>query len=623
MSRDLSAYDSAELSLVAHNLGLSHPLGQPLHAMVGWFFAHLPGVPSLLGLNLLSALCGALCVLPVWAIAAKMAGPEGWRQLGIAAHVLILAAAVHGALWDPSSRVEVYSMATFLCLWGMAMLLTTQNGRWERVISGLLLGLSACTNLVIATIGAVSLLSTILRRGLSKGSLRRDLMGWTAGGLIGLVPYFYVPLIAQRDPTTFLWGRPKDLGALRFFLSGADYRHNQQTTLEQFGSHLSTWFQWSFFSGVLPYLAVGVGAFFLLGARSKMGRATALLSAGLSVAFVSFNTVFDPDIPDYLGYLMAPMWLAMAATIAAIARWSTGPQRYRVYSALLGTTILAGAALFPTPLTTRTRHADRLLRRMAQGALDESPRDAIAIVSSDHWVAPLWYLQEAEGVRKDVVILPAGLTSSGWYWEHLFARHPSLERIDVRAYSTRQARVSGLLQANPQRPILFESSNQARQFGRQPCSMGWLLLAGPICDATTLVPQDASRALREELDNQVGDSKDPEGIAAHVGMTRAVGLWRMGHPATAFDALTAGIPKDLLPASMPDRARLAALPPLRQDLPPFERSAPIGDPSRNLFVAGRMLAASQQPALATEYLDQAANLGLPEAIRWVRSEPGH
>jgi hypothetical protein len=72
MARDLSFYDSAELALVAVQGGLGHPLGQPLHTWLGWVFARLPGLPPLLGLNLLSAVATALTVIPLVSLAEGM-----------------------------------------------------------------------------------------------------------------------------------------------------------------------------------------------------------------------------------------------------------------------------------------------------------------------------------------------------------------------------------------------------------------------------------------------------------------------------------------------------------------------------------------------------------------------
>ena len=55
MCRSVSMYDSPELALVAEQLGLGHPFGQPLHTLLGWLSTRLPGIDPLIALNGLSA----------------------------------------------------------------------------------------------------------------------------------------------------------------------------------------------------------------------------------------------------------------------------------------------------------------------------------------------------------------------------------------------------------------------------------------------------------------------------------------------------------------------------------------------------------------------------------------
>ena len=77
MSRSLSLYDSPELALVAEQLGLGHPLGQPLHTLLGALLARLPGVDPLIALNGLSALAGALTVIPATSLAETLLRANG------------------------------------------------------------------------------------------------------------------------------------------------------------------------------------------------------------------------------------------------------------------------------------------------------------------------------------------------------------------------------------------------------------------------------------------------------------------------------------------------------------------------------------------------------------------
>ncbi|MFH0902718.1 MAG: DUF2723 domain-containing protein, partial [Pseudomonadota bacterium] len=119
MTRDLSVYDSAELALVAHDLGLGHPLGQPLHTLLGWVFSHLPGIPPLLGITTLSVLAGGLAIVPAVSIADSILGARNVAGR-VAVPITVGTVALHAALWEPATRIEVYPLAVFFALWAIA-----------------------------------------------------------------------------------------------------------------------------------------------------------------------------------------------------------------------------------------------------------------------------------------------------------------------------------------------------------------------------------------------------------------------------------------------------------------------------------------------------------------------
>ena len=126
---------------------------------------------------------------------------------------------------------------------------------------------------------------------------------------------------------------------------------------------------------------------------------------------------------------------------------------------------LAAAVLAPPALFGRTRARDTSARLLAAGALAEAPPRAILMVESDHWVWPLLYLQEAEQVRPDVVVLPLGLTSSSWFWRHLQRRHPELAAFDLAGPGGRLGRVRRFVDAQGDRPRAFEHLSMARTLG--------------------------------------------------------------------------------------------------------------------------------------------------------------
>jgi hypothetical protein len=253
-------------------------------------------------------------------------------------------------------------------------------------------------------------------------------------------------------------------------------------------------------------------------------------------------------------------------------------------------------------------------RTLAEQVLREAPADAIVISSLDYFSGSLFYLQQAEHQRPDVVILAYGLASSDWHWRHLHATHPALVPIDVRG-GTRNARIRRFLDANQNRPVLVENLDIAHHVGLRSCAGGLYLRSGAACESRTQ-PELAVAALlaREQRRVQNGSPSAADAIAevsAQLGLT----WWQLGWPREAYAMLLAGVPSDALPRGIRRNRAPAQLASVRTSVqePIWNRHAALGDPARNLFLAGAIVHASGQSQQALGYLRAAARLGLPEA----------
>jgi hypothetical protein len=626
MSRDLSFYDSPELALVAVEGGLGHPLGQPLHTLLGWVFARLPGVSPLLGLNLLSALAAALTVVPLVSLAEALAsapspgptGPPRWSGSDVVLPAGVALLALQPALWENATRVEVYSLATLGATWAVARASSLFSAResqpWGWLAVGVALGLCASVNAVIALSTALALAPafavTAWRRRLRLGDVLRGL----GGGVLGLLPFVYVPLAAGRRDA-FVWGAPTGGEPLRRYLTNADFVHNQGLTAAQLADNLVRWLGWAAEHLLLPVVVVGLAAHWLLGRRAGLGRGFAAFAFGLGLLMLVQNVIFWPGIPDYLGYLSLSIGVLGAGACAGIVRLAALGGRHRYLAAALGAVLLLGVALAAPAVPARTRHRDHLARTLAAGALRTAPPQAILMVDSDHWVFPLLYLQRAERLRPDVVVVPLGLSGASWYWALLHRQHPGLRRFSLRGPGRRLGRLQRLLAANAHRPILWEHYGQAIALGRRPACPGpWLVGDENACrGAFSSMPDAASTALERHSRDVAEGSPPAAAVAARVALERGELLWRFGRPAAALRALRAGVP----PAHRPhltrlDVARAGTLraPPLR-----WKRRALIGHWSRNLFFAARLLYAAGHDQAARAHLHAAARADLPEARR--------
>jgi hypothetical protein len=623
MCRDLWFYDSAEFAIVAVQGGLSHPPGHPLHTILGFLLTHIPHIPPLLGLNALSAIPAALTVIPVVSLAESLSGPSSddeprWLRRRAVLPTTVALLALHPSLWENATRIEVYALASFLATWSAASLssaLLDSPGRslpW--LASGFALGLSASANPVVAGTVAFAaapafVLALARRRIGGRAALRV-----VAGGLLGLLPYLYILAVGEREDV-MVWGAPLRGELLRRYLTGADFEQNLGITWSMVAGNLLELLGWAATAGLLPLLALGLTAQVIWGKSAGLGRGFAAICLGGTVYFLSMNVVFYPEVSDYQGYLMTPLWLLTAGVAALLARLAAWKPRGRVLAPLLGLALIVSLSLAPPPLFGRTRHRDHVARLLAEGALERAPGDAIILASSDHWVFPLMYLQEVEGMRPDVVVLARGLSGASWHWDRIYRRHPDLERFSLRGPGGQQARIRRFFAANPARPVLYESWSEAEGIGQPGCAGSWMLSDQSACPADPAedvpIPDELTPAL-EAASAELGlGAPTTDRVIAAVSLARGEDLWRLGRPVDALRAFRAGIPPDFRPEL--GETRVDAVPPLAGPPRRWRDERAIGHFSRNLFMAGYLLHAAGAAADARAHAMIAAEHGLPEA----------
>lgn len=631
MSRDLSFYDSAELAMVAWQGGLSHPPGHPLHTAFGWLMSHLTWFRPLLGLNAASAIPAALAVIPSTSLAWLLAGgddaPRGprWFPTHIILPAFIGIVATHAALWELASRVEVYALTGFFALWALARTSTllvnqpSQRGAW--LGAGIGFGLAASTNPVIATFCAAALVPTLLIRLVQRQLDIKPLLWIIVGGIVGLTPFLYIPLVAGREDA-FVWGAPTGGEALRRYLTGADFAHNQGTSIAVIGKHTIQWLGWAVDNGLAALLICGLFAHLSWGRKAGLGRTAFLLVFVGALFFISYNQVFFVDVTDYLGYMLPASLLAGAGAAALLSRISTHGRRGPTLAAIFAVALSLSIFTAPPTVFVRSRHADVLARNLAEGALRNAPDDAVILVASDHWVFPMLYVHEVEGLRPDVVILPRGLSGASWYWAYMQRRHPELERFELRGPGGQPARIRRFLAANPSRPLLYEDWYQAVSIGRRPGCVGpWLLHDENACPPPSHASgvDELSAAVNRALTQLGSGSPTTDAVCANVTLARGEMHWRFGDLDSALRSLRAGIPTNRRPP-LPEGYELEG-PPLRGPLPRWRRPVAIGAADRNLYLAGTLLGTAGIEDAALAHIIEAAQNGLPEALELLRRSP--
>jgi len=83
--------------------------------------------------------------------------------------------------------------------------------------------------------------------------------------------------------------------------------------------------------------------------------------------------------------------------------------------------LIAGIPLF-TNMHTAPRHGQTYTRDFAHDLLDSVEPYGVLVTVGDNDTFPLWYAQEVEGIRKDVVIANTSLLNTDWYTRQIIRR---------------------------------------------------------------------------------------------------------------------------------------------------------------------------------------------------------
>ena len=598
MARGLMWFDSGEFALVARQLGLAHPPGQPLYTLLGALVERVPGLPPLLGLNLLSAAAGAACALPADSLLRRCTALRAPARL-----LVLLAVGALAPVWDQATRIELYSLATMLSLALLAGGARAHaQGRADALTwlgLGALAGLLAAVNPVFAVAAAVAVgglsAPSLLRAGVRASS--RATAAAVGGGLLGLgVPYLYV-LAVREHSQRFVWGTWSTSAGVWAYLSGADYGFSPdraQGAWSKVPAHFGLWAGWLLEQGALPVVVLGLSGW-LLGAESRRRLALLAVPLGVGWAFSLSYGWYQPAVPDYNGYLAPALWLG-AVGLGVLLTKLRPRAAVAVAAALLALTVFTGAR----PLWRRSRAGVQMPAQLAGQWLRSAPEDAFVIIASDHLVFPLLYLQEVARQRLDLVIINEGFASSQWYWEHLYRLHPELPRIDLRAPS-REIRLRRLVRATPGRAVLVELPQQAHTLGRRACPATWGLVAAPDCASVVDDPAIFQRSMDAWWQGPEGHDLITPGVLAHLARTRAQALWEQADARGALHALLAGVPP-------PRRASLPALSaqpsgPLPAFPPAWGSGRPlIGSARANLIQGAALLRVLGDRAAADRWL---------------------
>jgi hypothetical protein len=396
--------DTLEFQVVAAKLGVAHPTGYPLYVLLTKAFTLLPWKNVAWRVNLASAVFATLAVLVLYDLL------RGLTERPILSWLTALGFAFSTTFWSQAVIAEVYTLHNLFVVVVFWLLLRPRPGgegaevrqarRWQ--LTFLLLGLSLTNHLTtVLLVPAVGL-------ALLRDRPRMDARDWMVGGglfLLGLSVYVFIPMRwpALND------GRWMTAQEFLTYVSGGQF----QGALRLDGWRDPT--RWRIVARLLhgPFgwaglVLAGLG---VVGLAVRRRRALALTGATF-VAFVVYGlSYYVADIAVFLlpAHLILALWIGSGVSFLVRRLDALAP----AYAGIWRPALVALFALLPLSriwisLPVVDRSGDRGGYAWGKYALDQPLDSESAILADTKKFAPLYYLQQVEGVRPDLDIVLLG-----------------------------------------------------------------------------------------------------------------------------------------------------------------------------------------------------------------------
>ncbi|MEO6209828.1 MAG: DUF2723 domain-containing protein [Gemmatimonadaceae bacterium] len=473
-------WDTSEYIAAAYVLGIPHPPGNPLFVLIGHVFAILPiGMSVAKKINILAALTSAVAAGMWFLITERIL--VGWlldrwqRILGGVLAALIGATAF--TVWNQSVVNEkVYTVS----LMGLAII-SWLTVRWSDdpdgpyadrllVLIAYLLGLGYANHMMGFLAGPAVVVAVVVRRPATL--MRWKLIAVSIGALLlGMTPFLTQPIRASHFPA-INEGEPTNWNAFLYNFNRGQYGKpaildRQAPFIDgQLGMYW-LYFRWQWLRDVKdqwPRMQQSIAAVYMLlglmggwvhfkrDRKSFWYFGTFMLTLTvILIYYLNFKyghsqclalgnpsdincEVRDRDYFFIVAFSAWGVWTALGlvyiwegvASLFGSEQVKIGRETMEVprrQSWIFGSWILL-FALFP--LFANWRAASRAGQTdtfaFAHDLLDSVEPYGILITAGDNDTFPLWYAQEVEGVRKDVLVLCTSLLNTDWYVRQLVRR---------------------------------------------------------------------------------------------------------------------------------------------------------------------------------------------------------
>ena len=457
--RFVAGGDSGELTVVAATLGVAHPPGYPLYALLGKAFSLLPLGTIAWRVSLLSAAANAAAA---GLLASAVARWSSSLWAGVLAALLF---AFSPLVWTYAVTAEVFALNN-LFVAGLVFLAVRfaerpdiRTARWAALWIGL--GLANHHTFVFYAAPFALWLSWQGRAVLGNPRTLAGLVGLIA---LGLLPYLYLPLAGVPVPLMG-WGDTTTLDGFVRHVSRAEYGTFQLGTDRAVAEGAMARRLLLFVRAIpaelayvgAPLALVGLVASLRARGRGRLARLGALWLAAFLLYTVSFAALSNLglDVPLAVtvqsrfwqqSLLLLCVWAGLGFAAAVL--------RLRAERAAAVLVVVLGVSLLLSRYRAQDRSGNLIFRDYGRALLEPLPPGALLLTQGDHVLGTLRYLQRIDGYRTDVAVLDQSQLGFDWAPRWVAAHFPDVVLPPPGVYSAGGYDMRRFLDANlSRRPI--------------------------------------------------------------------------------------------------------------------------------------------------------------------------
>ncbi len=428
--------DSGELIAVSYVLGIPHPPGHPLYAILGRLFTLLPWGSIAQRVNFMSAFFGALAASLVYPAVLMLLRAE--REQSVIRHCAGATAALFAAfgvtLWDQAVVAETSTLHAFFFILLVCLFLRLLSAHDEKAFYRSLFffcfvyGLSLTNHVAgVFAIPAFVVWAWVSFRG-KQGFLRKATPS-VFFFLLGLSVYLYLPIRSAQDPVID-WGNPESFRNFLWVVTASQFKSDvfgfpaRSEIIEIAAGRLSLIRE--------NYMALGLSLMLIGIWRAFRNNRNFLLFSATVVATLFIVTLNPSFITAYFipALLLLAVFIGLGAyTVVVNLVLMTGAPLMRRVSAFVLCFVLLLSPVLPLarhyPVNDRSDYYRA--REYGMRILALLPPNALFFTIDLNAMFVIWYLMHCEGIREDVMVVePSWLANSAQMREEILRRYPEL-----------------------------------------------------------------------------------------------------------------------------------------------------------------------------------------------------